>query len=331
MKREKVISIILLLMIMAGVMAGCGGGGGDKTGVEDEKRYDQLLVEGSTLGGIGYSLLSGMVEIATEVLPDVTLTLEATAGYKENAVRMSKGVGDIGIVGHDDAIDLYNGAGEYGNAKETFLTMFPAHTLDWNIIVRKDSGIETIWDLEGKRVNKQPKGGASEAVSTVLLDALGIKHQDFYMPHTEAAEAMMSNSIDAHIVMGAPAQFREMATREPLVVIDLPDEDIEKILEKMPFLTKTTFPAGLYYPGNDDIQTVNLWAPVLVHKDIPEDLVYELVKGVYENIGAMKAAHPSGGDMKPEQVLEMNVPLHPGSLKYFKEMGIDIPDKLIHK
>jgi TRAP transporter TAXI family solute receptor len=327
MKRGKLVSALLLTAIMVSSLAGCSGG--EQAGGEETKRYDQLLVEGSTLGGIGYSLLSGMVEIATEVLPDVTLTLEATAGYKENAVRMSKGVGDIGIVGHDDAVELYNGVGEYGSVKETFLTMFPAHTLDWNIIVREDSGIKSIWDLKGKKVNKQPKGGASEAVSTILLDALNIEHQDFYMPHTEAAEAMMSNSIDAHIVMGAPAQFRELATRIPLVVIDLPDEDIELILKEMPYLTRTVFPAGLYYPGNSDIQTVNLWAPVLAHKDLPEDLIYKLVKGVYENIDTMKAAHPSGGDMKPEQVLEMNVPLHPGALKYFKEVGIDIPERLI--
>lgn len=321
MKSKKLVLLILSLFVIV-TLTGCGGD-------SKPKRVDQLLVEASTLGGIGHSLLSGMTEVAGKVLPDVTLTLEATAGYGENAIRMVQGVGDLGIVGHDDAYAMYKKTGDYSNPKAEYLTVYAAHTLDWNIIVRKDSGINTIWDLKGKKVNKQPKGGASEKVSTTLLAALGIDHQDFYLNHTDAAEAMMSKTIDAHIVMGAPAQFRELATRIPLVVIDLPDEDIQKILTHLPYLAKMPFPAGQYYPGNSNINTVTLWALVLARKDLPEDVVYTLVKGVYENKSIMAAAHPSGDLLDPKQILEMNVPLHPGALKYYKELKIDIPQKLI--
>lgn len=318
------------LFLLAVVAAGCGGGDAvSKNGKGAEaKGYTNLLVEASTIGGIGYSYAAGLSEVAAKVAPEVNLTLEATAGYKENAKRLAQGIGHIGIVGQDDAYDLYKKTGEYSNVQETFLAMFPAHTLDWHIIVRADSDIHSIWDLKGKRVNKQPKGGSAEALSTAILEALGIEHQPLYMPHTDAAEAMMSRSIDAHIVAGAPTQFRELSTRLPLRVIDLTQSDIDQILTHLPYLTSTTFPAGTYYKGASDVHTVSLWAVFVARKDLPEDLIYRLVKGVYENKDIMEAAHASAKDLDPKHALQLSIPLHPGALKYFEEAGVEIPDHL---
>lgn len=293
-----------------------------------EKKVDKILVQASSMGGIGYGYCMGLSKVAAKVAPEASFTVEATAGYIENAKRLSQDVGHMGVVSQNDAYAIFKQEGEFANAKVRLLTMFPVHTLDWHIIVPADGPIKTIWDLKGKKVSVQPKGSFNEQLSSTILSSLGIDCNKLYLTHAQAAEQMAGKALDAHIASGSSPAFAELAVRMPLRVVSLSDEDIKKIREKLPYLNPTEFKAENYYKGTGTAKTVNVWALMVCREDMPDDLVYRLVRGAYENKALMEEGHPSARFMDPEQVKQIAVPLHPGAYKFFEEKGIVVPDSI---
>lgn len=290
-----------------------------------EQQYD-LLVMSSVIGGIGFQYSSGVARVVGQVLPDARVTMEATSGYIDNAKRLYAGFGDIGIVAHNTARQVYLNEGDFAHEGTNLLCMAPIHVLYWNIIVDKDSPIQTIWDLDGKRVNIQPKGSSAESTATSLFNAIGVEIIPSYYRHTEAAEGMRSGTIDAHWQGGSNPVWMEYAVRKPIRVIEFSDDDIAKIREKLPFLSPVMFPAGDYYEGEPDVQVVGTWALLMCRENLEDEVVYEITKGIYEHKDLMLAAHPGAADIGLDKVLDSTVPYHPGAIKYYEEEGISIPE-----
>lgn len=292
------------------------------------QQYD-LLVMSSVIGGIGFQYSSGVARVIGVVLPEARVTMEATSGYIDNAKRLYAGFGDLGIVAHDTARDVYLKENAFVGEGTPLLTIAPIHVLYWNIIVNEESPIKTIWDLEGKRVNLQPKGSSAESTASKLFEAININIIPSYYRHTEAAEMMRAGTIDAHWQGGSNPTWMEYSVRKPVRVIEFSDEDVAKIRDELPFLSRVSFPAGDYYEGAGNVQVVGTWALLMGRKDLPEDVVYEITKGLYERKDLMLAAHPGAADMGLDKVLDSTVPYHPGAIKYYTENGVQIPAELV--
>lgn len=292
------------------------------------QQYD-LLVMSSVIGGIGFQYSSGVARVVGQVLPEARVTMEATSGYIDNARRLYAGFGDIGIVAHDTAREVHLRQGDFSREGTQLLCIAPIHVLYWNIIVDEDSPIKTIWDLEGKRVNVQPKGSSAESTATNLFEAVGIEIIPSYYRHSEAAEGMRSGTIDAHWQGGSNPVWMEYAVRRPIEVIEFSNDDIAEIREKLPFLSPAIFPAGDYYEGEKDVQVVGTWALLMCREDLEEEVVYEITKGIYEHKDLMLAAHPGAADIGLDKILDSTVPYHPGAIQYYEENGIQIPAELI--
>jgi uncharacterized protein len=292
------------------------------------QQYD-LLVMSSVIGGIGFQYSSGVARVIGVVLPDARVTMEATPGYIDNARRLYAGFGDLGIVSHDTAREVYLQEGAFAEGGTSLVTIAPIHILYWNLIVNEESPIKTIWDLEGKRVNLQPKGSSAESTATKLFEAVNINIIPSYYRHTEAAEGMRTGTIDSHWQGGSNPTWMEYSVRKPVRVIEFTEEDVAKIRKELPFLSKVSFPADDYYEGSGNVQVVGTWALLMCREDLAEDIVYEITKGLYEHKDLMLAAHPGAADMGLDKVLDCTVPYHPGAIKYYEENGIPIPAELI--
>jgi TRAP transporter TAXI family solute receptor len=325
MKRYIKQLILLGLFMFVGIVF--FGGLGD-VAVKAATQQD-LLVMSSVIGGIGFQYSSGVANVLTKVVPDVRVTMEATSGYIDNAKRLYAGYGDLGIVSHDTARAVYLHEQGFEEKGTPLVAIAPIHILYWNIIVNQDSPIKSIWDLEGKRVNVQPKGSSAESTASALFNAIKVNIKASYYQHSEAAEGMRSGSIDAHWQGGSNPVWMEYAVRKPVRVIEFSDEDIAKIRQDLPYLSPVVFPAEDYYEGAGNVQVLGTWAVLMCRQDLSEDLVYEITKGLYEKKDIMLAAHPGAKDMSLERVLDLTIPLHPGAIKYYEEKGIKIPDQLI--
>lgn len=318
--RMKTITCSLIIaLLLVGILA---------VSVFSAQQYD-LLVMSSVIGGIGFQYSSGVARVIGVVLPDARVTMEATPGYIDNARRLHAGFGELGIVSHDTAREVYLQEGAFEAEGTSLVTIAPIHILYWNLIVNEDNPIKTIWELDGKRVNLQPKGSSAESTATKLFEAISINITPSYYRHTEAAEMMRTGTIDAHWQGGSNPTWMEYSVRRPVRVIEFSDEDVAKIREKLPFLSKVSFPAGDYYEGSGNVQVVGTWALLMCREDLPDDVVYEITKGLYEHKDLMLAAHPGAADMALDKVLDSTVPYHAGAIKYYEENGIQIPAELI--
>jgi TRAP transporter TAXI family solute receptor len=164
-----------------------------------------------------------------------------------------------------------------------------------------------------------------------VFNALGITIQPSYYRHSEAADGMKTNRIDAHWLGGANPVFMEYSLRTPLRVLNLSDQEIQKITAALPHLAKDTFPAQKFYKGASQVQVVSLWSILMGRADLPENMAYLITKGIYENKEIMVAAHKGAEGMAPSDVLNLTVPLHPGALKYYKEVNLSLPSILVPK
>ncbi|MGQ9648053.1 MAG: TAXI family TRAP transporter solute-binding subunit [Thermodesulfobacteriota bacterium] len=290
-----------------------------------------LVLMSSVVGGIGYQYSMGVNKVIQKVLPDVRTTMEATAGYIDNAKRLFAGYGHLGIVSLDTAKDMLARKGDFAKEGTGVLALVPINKLEWNIIVHAESPFQGIRDLDGKRVNLQPKGSSAEKTGTSFFNALGIKIQPSYYRHSEAADGMKTGRIDAHWLGGSNPVFMEYSLRTPLRVLNLSDQEIQQVTSALPHLVKDTFPAQKFYKGASQVQVVSLWSILMARADLPEDIAYQITKGVYENKEIMVAAHKGAEGMAPSDVLNLTVPLHPGAVKYYQEIKVPLTDILLPK
>jgi TRAP transporter TAXI family solute receptor len=290
-----------------------------------------LVLMSSVVGGIGYAYSMGVNKVVQKVLPEVRVTMEATAGYIDNAKRLYAGYGHLGIVSLNTARSVFDHEGDFSKKGTLLAGLVPIHKLDWNIIVHADSPIKGLSDLQGKRVNLQPKGSSAEKTGSSIFQALGITIQPSYYRHSEAADGMKTGRIDAHWLGGSNPVFMEYSLRTPLRILNFTDEEVKKITAALPYLSKDTFPADKYYKGASQVQIVSLWSLLMGRADLSDEAAYKITKGIYENKEIMVAAHKGAEGMSPKDVLNLSIPLHPGAIKYYREVNIAIPDALIPK
>lgn len=292
-------------------------------------QQNDLLIMSSVIGGSGFQYSAGIAKVITKVIPDARVTMEATSGYIDNAHRLYAGFGDLGLVAHNTARAVCFHEEEFEKKGTPLVGIAPIHVLDWHIIVNRDSPIKNIWDLEGKIVNLQPKGSSAESTASQLFNTLKINIKPTYYRHTEAAQGMRSGTIDAHWTSGSNPVWMEYSVRTPIRIIGFSDDEAAKTCQDLPFLSPVVFPAEDYYDGVRNVKTLGLWALLMCRKDLSEDLVYKITKGLYENKDIMLKAHPGSKVMGLEKVLNLTVSLHLGAIKYYEENGIDIPEALV--
>ena len=134
------------------------------------------------------------------------------------------------------------------------------------------------------------------------------------------------NSFAAGIPVGG---ILETAAMQPIVMFGIDGEDRDKICEKWPFWSPAVIPADAYDFLTEDIETIGMWNMAIANKDLDDELVYKIVKGIFDNHDAMVTAHQSAKETIIENiVLNDWMPLHPGAIKYYEEIGIELPDEV---
>jgi len=130
--------------------------------------------------------------------------------------------------------------------------------------------------------------------------------------------------------MGVPAPvIMEMEASNEINLLTMTQEDFSKLLKAYPYWTQGVIPKGTYKAAKEDIHVISLWNFAVAHKDLPEDLVYDMTKATFEVLPQLANAVKDMAKTKPEDILYSSVPLHKGAIKYYREIGLTIPDKLI--
>ncbi|KUK87989.1 MAG: TRAP transporter solute receptor, TAXI family [Synergistales bacterium 58_81] len=205
--------------------------------------------------------------------------------------------------------------------------MYPA---PHHLVTIEGSGIETFWDIKGKKVSLGAPGGGDQVLTRMILKAAGIDPdkdlQAAQLTQPEGAMALTDGNIDAVFWnFAAPgAAVMEVEATRKVKLIPLPEEVVQKVVEDNPFLLPFTFKPGIYKSVDKDVLTIADGNYMVVRADMDEELAYNLLKTLLENKDAFMDVTPQAANFIPELASKGIIPFHPGAVKYFKEKGIDM-------
>ena len=207
--------------------------------------------------------------------------------------------------------------------------VFSVHPEPMHVMVRADSGINSVGDMKGKRVNIGNPGSGTRVLAGVLMDAAGVTPDDFALAaelkSSEQSAALCDGKLDAAIwAAGLPnGSSMEATSTCDIKLLDLTTSGTDKVLGANPAYAAATIPGGMY-PGNDaDVASWGPKATFVTDAKTPDKVVYTLVKSIFENFDDFKKLHPAFGNLTEAQMIKdgLSAPLHPGAEQYYKEKG----------
>jgi TRAP transporter TAXI family solute receptor len=257
-------------------------------------------------------------------------TAPSTGGSIANINAIKAGDMDMGVAQSDWQFHAYNGTSKFEGAKfDKERAVFSVHGEPFTVIARADSGIASFADLKGKRVNIGNPGSGQHATMAVVMDALGWTLDDFALASelkpAEQAAALGDNKVDAIIyTVGHPnGSIQEAVSTVDAVLIPVQGPEIDKLIANNPFYAATSVPGGMYKGSDADIHTFGVKATFVTSADVDDDVVYQVVKAVFDNFDRFKRLHPAFANLKETEMIKdgLSAPLHPGAVKYYKERG----------
>jgi TRAP transporter TAXI family solute receptor len=297
----------------------------------------KLLAMGSTQSSSShYAYFVAVAKIINTYVPEVSINVVETGATVDNIKRIEKGQLDLGLTTIHVQFQAYHGMGPWKDKpiKDQYV-LWVYQPAPQNFIVREDSGVKSVEDLTGKPFNPGMRGSATEKTAEAILDGVGVK-PNFYRGGTDdTVAAIKDNRIVGYVKSGAgvntlDASTLDIATFTPIRIIGFTDKEIAKAQAKYPYLSTINVPKGVY-KDSPAYKTFVMLIGVVASKKLPEDLVYKMVKAANEHFADQVAAYPSiKGSNLPELTVETcTAPLHPGAIKYYKELGLKIPENLI--
>lgn len=259
-------------------------------------------------------------------------TVESTGGsiYNLNAIR--QGELDMGVAQSDWQYHAYKGSAlfERQGPDKSLRSVFSMHSEPFTIVARKDSGIRHIDDLKGKRVNIGNPGSGMRATMEVVMKAKGwtmdVFSRVFEMKASEQGQALCDNNIDAMLyTAGHPnGAIQEVASTCEAVLVTVDGPAIDEIANSYPFYTYATIPGGMYAGNPNDVKTFGIKATFVTNEAVDEEIIYQLVKAVFDNFDSFRTLHPVFSSLDQSLMITdgNTAPLHKGAERYFREKGL---------
>ena len=305
------------------------------TGAAVEASAEQKFISIGTGGvtGVYYPTGGAVCRLVNKDRKDhgIRCSVESTGGSVYNINTVRAGELEFGVAQSDWQYHAYKGTSKFEEqgAFDKERAVFSIHPEPFTLIVQKGSGIAKFEDLKGKKVNVGNPGSGQRATTEVVMEAFGMKMEDFALAAelkgSEMAQALCDGKIDAMIyTIGHPAAaITEAATTCDVELVDVTGEPIDKLVADNPYYRKAVIPAGTYKGTDKDVTTFGVGATLISSADVADDVVYTLVKAVFDNFDDFKNLHPAFANLKEAEMIKdgLSAPLHPGAEKYYKERG----------
>jgi hypothetical protein len=264
------------------------------------------------------------------------ISTQQTQGPNQNIILTDTRQVDFGMTTMGIALMAWNGTGDWTKGKKfnNIRATFPMYDTPFHFIALEKSGIKSVKDLAGRKSGIGPRAGTCGTYFPMMFKILGVNTTIRNGQGSDMAAGLQDGLLDAFpFCAGVPiAAFSELETTNKVRFFTFSDDEIKKLKAALPELSDSVIPKGTYKQLAEDHKTVGVYNFGIVHKDVPEDLVYAVVKTVLENNAQMVKGHASAKETLTENWNRNTfLPFHPGAVRYFKEKGINIPANLIGK
>ncbi len=326
----------LAMTVLTGVATGANAGG------------DYLLATAST-GGTYYPVgvaLSTLVKVKLQPKHKINMSAINSAGSAENIKLLRENETQFAILQGLFGVYAWTGTGPL--AKEGRQQNLRAVTMLWQNVehfVTKSAHAKTgtmadLEGLKGKSAGFGKRNSGTIGSNRKILFNLGLdldKEFDlFFGGYGASASALQNGKVDvistpAGVPVGALTKVFA-ALGKDITLLNFTQEQADKADGNLDLWTPYRIPAGTYPGQAADVNTIAQPNFLAVRTDVPEDDVYLITKTVFENLGFLQAIHKATKAMALEKaIVGLPMPLHPGAARYYREAGLDIPDRLISK
>ena len=261
----------------------------------------------------------------------VRCSVESTGGSVYNINTIREGELDFGVAQSDWQYHAFNGTSKFEEQGpfEELRAVFSVHPEPFTVVARADSGIGAFADLAGKRVNIGNPGSGQRGTMEVVMGALGWDKSTFALASelksAEQSQALCDNKIDAMVfTVGHPSgSIKEATTSCDSILVPVTGPEIDKLVDDNDYYRHATVPGGMYRGTDEDVKTFGVGATFVTSTATSPDVVYHVVKAVFENFDQFKKLHPAFANLKPEEMIKdgLSAPLHDGAAQYYKEKG----------
>jgi len=240
----------------------------------------------------------------------------------------------LGLITMGVGFQGWTGTGDWTSGKrfQAMRALFPMYDTAFQFVVLRRSGISKVQMLDKLDIGVGPRAGTGGTYVPEVLTALGLSARIGYGSIEDMTKDLSSGTYNALVLgLGAPIPaVKKLEATEPLNFISLSGPEIDIVRKAIPELTPSTIGAGVYSSLDKDYTTVGVYNFAVGRADLPDDLVYNLVKAVYDNQPRLVSSTDSAKETVPQNVLkDAFLPLHPGAVRYYREVGIKIPDLLV--
>lgn len=294
---------------------------------------NSLTLATASPGGVFYVYGEAVAKILTESLK-IEVNPLPTQGSEHNVKLIESGDAQLGLLTMGSGLQGWTGSGDWtkGQRYRKMRALFPMYDNVFSFIASPHSGITTVAQFNDRNVGTGPRAGAQGSYVPAMLAAVGVSAKIGNAGWESLTAGLLDGRYDGIVMLsGTPSPIlKQVETTEPLVFVSLTQEQIEKIRQAMPELTISQIGSGVY-PSLDKIYTtVGLFAFAIGRDDLPDELVYQLVKAVFDNQPRLAQAISAATETIPQNaVKDTFLPFHPGAVRYYREIGIKIPDALI--
>ncbi len=331
---KKVLSLILALA-MVFALAACGEKQPSNDGNTDgdkPARGNVIMTFGTAdTGGSMYPAGAAVSQVWTNNVQGVKCNTQTSTGSFQNCQDVSTGEVDVAVATSDVVLNAYNGTGKFADIGklDNLRVIGAVYTSVLSGVTLKSSGLTYIHDLLGKRVAVGPAASATENATLAAFAAMDITKDNTSLENLglgDGAYSVGDGILDAAFgFAGLPigGQLNLAATKE-IQVLDMTQEEIDKVLAGNAAYIQTKIPAGTYTGQDNDANTFGVKCLIIVTADMDADLVYDLCKAMNEHTEEMAAGNALLKDMTDPSFLctQMPIPLHDGAQKYYSEQGL---------
>lgn len=296
---------------------------------------DQLSIATGGTGGVYFPMGGGLAEIINGKVDGYSATAEVTGASVENMGLVATGDADLAIALADTVQQGYTGTGRFeGNALPMVRGLASLYANMIQIVALEGSGITSLEDLRGKRVSIGAPGSGTEVNAAAILNANGMTYDDIEeqrLNFNETADALANGDIDAGFwSVGAPtSSILNLATTNNIVLIALSEAEIAAARAADATFATTTLPGGTYNGVDADITVLGIPNVLIASSEMSDDLAYAITRAMFENIADLQAVHPAANETTVDFTMSATpIPLHPGAIRYYEEIGAAIPDAL---
>ncbi len=258
-------------------------------------------------------------------------SVESTGGSVANVNLLKSSEIEFGVAQSDVQFNATKGQGQFqkDGAMGDLRAVFALHPEPFTVVARKEANITKFEDFKGKRFNVGNPGSGTLASMNELLAAMSWKMSDFGLASElrpdEHGPALCDGKIDGFFyAVGHPsANIQDPTTICGAKLVSLTGPAVDKLVKDKPYYAMATIPGGMYPNNPNPTTTYGVQATIVSSAKVPADVVYVVVKTVFDNLDEFKKLHPALANLKPEDMIKngLSAPLHEGAVRYYKEKG----------